>query len=477
MTNPAARVNRRPYAPAIVLPMLLTVALLIPMGVLFGQVWRDVDGDRSFAARERDGIGYLRALVPVATALADAQSAAVTGRPVPREVLTRAVRETAAVDARLGSELRTQERWASLRAKIEALPDRSLAGPADALTAYREATDLVLALFDKVRDRSGLVRDPDADSNQLQQAAARDLPNALVAAGRLADAVTLAPARPAGERLTTVADLTAARLAALAPATDVVTALQSAVDSTQSTELGGDLLAKFDRYQQAVAALALTSAPQTAAAGPKPAAAAGGTNTPDTKPSAAGGTNTPGTKPSAAGSGTNTPGPADPAAAGNGARTAGPATPDPAKVGVARVDAQAAATELSTIILTELDTLIRTRADRLDNQRWLALGAAAVAVLIALAALARTITAVRRRRSTGTERTPGERPGSGGSEPPRPPLDAPVGETIGAQRRWEPLTTEWAEPVPVGLNSRPALAGATVRDNQPTHWGRTDAAR
>jgi hypothetical protein len=449
MRNPAARANRRPYASGVMLPMLLTVALLIPMGVLFGQVWRNVDSDRSFAARERDGIAYLRALVPVATTLTDAQSAAVTGRPVPREALTQAVRETAAVDARLGSELRTQERWASLRAKIEALPDRGLAGPADALTTYREATDLLLALFDKVRDGSGLVRDPDADSTQLQQAAARDLPSALVAAGRLADAVTLAPARPASERLNTVADLTGARLAALAPATDVVTALRSAVDSTQSTELGGHLLTKFDRYQQAVASLALTSAL------PAP-----GTGT--------------GTKPSAAGSGTNTTRPADPSATGT--RTTGPTTPDPAKVAVARVAAQAAATELSTIILTDLDALIRTRADGLDKQRWLALGAAAVAVLIALAALARTI-AVVRRRSTGTGRTPGGRPGPAGSEPPRPPLDAPAGEAIGAQRRWEPLSAEWAEPVPVGLNSRPAPTGATVRDNQPAHWGRTDAAR
>ncbi|GAB3797074.1 hypothetical protein [Micromonospora zhanjiangensis] len=277
MTNPAAPASTRPSGPGVLLPLLLTVALLIPVGVLFGQVWRDVDADRTFAARERDGVGYLRALIPVATALADAQTTALTGRPTNREAVDRAVQNAAAVDSRLGGALRTQERWAGLRAKIEALPERRLANPNDTLTAYRETTDLLLALFDKVRDSSGLVRDPDADAAQLQQAAGRDLPTALIATGRLADAVALAPARPNSEAMNTVADLTAARLAALGSVNAVVNALRSAVDSTESTELGGNVLTKFDRYQRAAEQLAFTSA-QPPAAAPKQPAGTGSTD-------------------------------------------------------------------------------------------------------------------------------------------------------------------------------------------------------
>ena len=64
------------------------------------------------------------------------------------------------MDARIGDELLSQERWAGLRAKLEALRGRSPADPEAAYTAYGEATDLLLALHRKVRESSGLVRDP-----------------------------------------------------------------------------------------------------------------------------------------------------------------------------------------------------------------------------------------------------------------------------------------------------------------------------
>ncbi|MGN9776011.1 hypothetical protein ACTMS0_09575 [Micromonospora sp. H33] len=45
MTVPAPRARRRPSAAGRLLPLLLLLALLAPLGVLFGQSWRSTDED------------------------------------------------------------------------------------------------------------------------------------------------------------------------------------------------------------------------------------------------------------------------------------------------------------------------------------------------------------------------------------------------------------------------------------------------
>ena len=61
---------------------ILVVALLVPTALLFAHTWR-AEGDRAAATeREQDGVAYLRSLQQVAFAVADAQSAAVSGRAV-----------------------------------------------------------------------------------------------------------------------------------------------------------------------------------------------------------------------------------------------------------------------------------------------------------------------------------------------------------------------------------------------------------
>ena len=70
-----------------------------------------------------------------------------------------------------------------------------------ALGAYQEVTDLLLALYGKVRDESGLVHDPDADAYQLQESVGANLPIAVIAAGRLADLAVFASGLPEAQRL------------------------------------------------------------------------------------------------------------------------------------------------------------------------------------------------------------------------------------------------------------------------------------
>ncbi|WP_212825935.1 hypothetical protein [Polymorphospora rubra] len=379
MTLPAERSRDRRMA-GLLPRLLLAVALLVPTLVLSVQAWRGTDEKATFAEQERAGIEYLRALGQVTLALVDAQSAAVAGQPVPRDALNRAIAEGGAVDARLGAELRTNERWAGVRAKIESLSDRSHTYPEATYTAYNEATDLLLALYAKVRDTSGLVRDPDPDSYQLQDSAGEELPESIVAAGRLADLAVLAATRPQAELVRTAGELSNARAEVLDPAHDLVTNLQLAVDSTDSGTLGGNLLGELDAYQQAVEALG-AAAVLTAGA------------------------------------------------------TAGTALPDPAAVATARAAVHSTAANLSATVLNEIDQLLEARIDGLGTDRLVTVVAGVLLFLIGHAPLLIFLVSAGR-RTGGTPAAPGDGPpGPGGDR-------EPAGRAATVARRWPDGTPE-----------------------------------
>ncbi|MEV0152715.1 hypothetical protein AB0H57_03100 [Micromonospora sp. NPDC050686] len=384
MTVPAPRVRRRPSVPGRALPLLLVLALVAPLGLLFAQADGNSADDRDLTARERLGVRYLRALGPVTDALVEAQSTAVARAPVSRAALNAAIEQVAEVDSTVGDELRSHERWAGLRAKVEGLPDRGLADPEAAYRAYGEANDLLLALYRKVRESSGLVRDPRSDSFFLQDGIGGDLPTAAVLAGRLADLVRLAPGRPAAERVQTGAELAELRVAALGPANDLVADLRAAVDSSESTDLGANVLTPLDTYQRSLEAFTAFSTPGTG--------------------------------------------------------WAAPSTDELTRAGLT---AQAAAKQLRTVILDQLDALLKERLDALDRDRVLARIAAGVgvALLIGLAvALARS-----RPRATEAHRAPAQAgpPTAVRPDPPVAPGEAdrqPVAVGRSAEAaRWRPF--------------------------------------
>lgn len=346
---------------------LLVFALLVPAGVLFGQAWQGQSDRLAFAARERHGIEYLTTLGQVTTALTDAQSAAVAGRQVDRAAITRAVDAASAVDDRLGEELRTSERWSGLRVKIEALSSVPADDKARVYAAYGEVTDLLLALYGKVRENSQLIRDPEADTYFLQDGAAEELPESVVAAGRFADLVVLAGARPEAERTAAIAELNAARSGVLDPAVDLAEGLQSAVDSTQSRTLGANLLSRLDRFRRSMDGLA-SSAGTLDGRSPLPTAD---------------------------------------------------------RLNPARIEVQAAASELSAAILAELDVLIADRQAGVRTERAVSLAALVVAVLGCALPTVLALVARRRRRRpfNGPHRTP----------PPRSAGPVP------AESQWEPV--------------------------------------
>ncbi|MEK8109119.1 hypothetical protein NKG94_38950 [Micromonospora sp. M12] len=336
------------------------MVLLVTVG------WRQTSQDRDLAARERLGVQYLSALAGVTDALVEAQSAAVNGRPVAREALDRAVDQAAAVDARIGAELLSQERWAGVRAKLEALRGRGAADPESAYAAYSEASDLLLDLHRKVRESSGLVRDPEADSFFLQDSVGQELPEAVVAAGRLADLGTLITRRPAAEQPRGLMELTGLRVSALTPANDLVDNLRSAVDGSESTDLGANVLTPLDTYQRSVEALAAYSVP---------------------------------------------------------AKDTGAV--DPGQLSATALNAHRAARQLQPVILAELDALLAERVDDLDRGRWLTAAAGVVAVLLLGWLAALLIAAGRRARrraalaATHTDSPETLHSATSGSRPPR----------------------------------------------------------
>lgn len=386
MTVPASRVRRRPAVPGRTLTLVLVLALLAPLGLIFIQAERDFADDHDLVSRERLGVRYLRALGPVTDTLVEAQAIAVAEGAVSRASLAAAIEGVAEVDNAVGDELRTHERWAGLRAKLEALPDRGIGDPEAAYRAYGEASDLLLALYRKVRESSGLIRDPRSDSFFLQDGIGGDLPTATVLAGRLVDLARLSAKRPAAERARVGAELAELRVAALGPATDLVTDLRSAVDSSESTDLGANVLTPLDTYQRSLETFAVYSAP--------------------------------------------------------GAGRSAPGTDQLTKAGIS---AQNAAKQLRTVILDQLDALLRERLDTLERDRLLGRIAAGTAVLLIAGIVALHVAALRRdrNRATPSRREPAEAaPAARPAPPPAVPEDdrQPVAVGHGGDAdRWRPF--------------------------------------
>lgn len=232
---------------------VLALLLLVPVGILFTFMWNGSSYDRDTVTLEQRGVEYLAALGPLITIMAEAQSAAIAGASPPA-ALPGAVATIAATDQRLGSTLRTTERWTDLRGRIEALRSAS-GGPIGVYQAHVEVTELLLALFNTVRNNSLLVRDPDRDVSHLQQATAADLPEAVIHATRMADLSLLVRDAPASERRGLDVQFGAA-IAAVDSAVDRLTDnLQAAASETDSRTLSSSMISTLDDFRAGIETL------------------------------------------------------------------------------------------------------------------------------------------------------------------------------------------------------------------------------
>ena len=358
------------------LAAILTVLLLVPVGLLFGQVWNAAADDLSATDKERQGVEYLTRLAPLVTVLAESQASALRGAYSAPTGLAGAVDGMTEVDRRLGAGLGTGDRWNDVSARIGQLP--SIGSSTTALfQAHVEITDLLLALYHAVRDTSQLNRDADNDVSYLQQAAV-EMPTAVFHAVRAADlSVMVANTDSATQRL--LAPQFGASLQNLDTSVSALTDdLQAAVDDTTSRTLSSALINPLDTFRQGIEQLQRAANPTGA--------------------------------------------------------------PDAAALTTARARLMRATAGLADPVLTEMDGLLRTRLDAIEERRRNAAVTAGAAVLIALLALVGPMVVRRRGATPGTRDDPGRSPVGSAAVPddygdnPQSPVPA-YGDEMSPTRR------------------------------------------
>ena len=338
----AVSVGNRPSRVRSALAAVLTVLVLVPTGFLFMRLWQDIEAQRDSTKLEQQGVEYLTSLAPLVSALAEAQSTALQGVSAAPNSLTAAVAGVASTDQRLGDTLGTHERWTGLREKIGKLPGVK-GDSAQIFQAHVEVTDLVLALYRSVIDKSQLGRDRDNDISHLQAALGVDLPGTVVQVSRMGDLSLMvadikgnAQERAQAEA-TIIPQFGAAVQTVNADVANLTDNLQGAVDDTRSGTLSGNLVATVDSFRRGVESFV------------------------------------------------------------RGASPGGTAAPNPAAMATAQSQLQTSLGGLAGVLVREMNGLLEDRLDRLDARRIETLVAFGLAVLLALAAIIAQLTGRRGR--------------------------------------------------------------------------------
>jgi len=244
--------------------------------------------------------------------------------------------------------------------------------------------DLLLALVDKIRNSSKLIRDPAVDTYYLEDGAAQELPEGIVAAAQYTDLLVSVAGLSAADQAKESVDINSARSDLVSNAHDLSDDVRLAVEGTGSRSLGGALLKKLDRFNQSIDNLVPLMSPVVGGKG----------------------------------------------------------NVDAAKVVRARDEMQTAAADLSAALLTQIDTELSGRLSSLSQRRLLAIGTLVVPVLLALVPIGLAV--ARRRRGTATPEqdlpeTTEPGPAHQAAQPVTVPPDPwPV----------EPAAPQWPEPRP-----------------------------
>jgi hypothetical protein len=250
--------------PTRVATAIAVAAVLVPLAVLFAQVWSSTASARSFTADERRGVAYLEPLTRLLAATTEAQSTAVRGRPVDAPGVRLAVAAVDQAEAGLGGELRTSERWSNVRQLLEQRLDVPTWQPSTAYTQYSDVNTELLELVRTVGDSSRLILDPAIDAYYVMNASLLRIPEILVDSGRYTDLSVLFP--NGGGDSATKAQLAAARNRIATDETDLSDGLLKAFAQTDSNRLVPGLTRQLDDFRIAVDAVA----PSTSLLAPVP---------------------------------------------------------------------------------------------------------------------------------------------------------------------------------------------------------------
>jgi diguanylate cyclase (GGDEF)-like protein len=233
--------------------VVVGLVLLIPLGFV-ATAYVGLQRDQiAFSAKERNGVAYLAPLVELASRVAQARHAAVTGdrAAVPLDRLMAAV-DT--VDRRLAPTLGTGDAWVPTRQLVVAA--QRATGPADGrYEAYNAAMQALSELIVRVGDASNLTLDPDLDSYYLMDTLQFRLPVVLDTAGRSADLAVLATAAPASARTDALIDLGLTNGVLAATRATIARSVATVIAETADAEVRRRTGENFHRLDQAIATL------------------------------------------------------------------------------------------------------------------------------------------------------------------------------------------------------------------------------
>jgi methyl-accepting chemotaxis protein len=163
---------------------MITAAFAIPLAVLSWSFFTSNAKSIAFSAAEREGVTYVRALLPELAAAQTARAAAMRGeRTAPS-----AGAALAEVQKSLGEALGTAAQWKSLqgaRAAVAALPADA---PAETRFSVHGAHVIALTdLLSQAADGSNLTLDPDVDTYYMMDAVTTKVPALAESLSQLAD--------------------------------------------------------------------------------------------------------------------------------------------------------------------------------------------------------------------------------------------------------------------------------------------------
>jgi hypothetical protein len=252
--------------------VVVALGLVLAVGGLFGalvvQLRAANDADLRFVAAERQGVTYLRPLTRLIAELTNARSTAVRGLPADNNALNAAVAAVADVDQSNGAALRTGQRWADLRADIDAVMASTPTGRA-ALDRFGDLMVQATELGRTVGDTSNLILDPEADTFYLMYSVLLQMPTVLTATGLAADvnhlAATGKTVPPGRVDNADLIEIAVARQQVAVATEAIGIGLRKSMDATTSAALAASLTEPLDAFRTAVDRTAAPAALRQAA--------------------------------------------------------------------------------------------------------------------------------------------------------------------------------------------------------------------
>ncbi|WP_395704305.1 methyl-accepting chemotaxis protein [Aquabacterium sp.] len=175
--------------------MLISTVFVVPIAALAWSYFGDKAAAIDFSAKERDGVVYGRALMPMLDLLQQQRALALQGaltKSAPPELaaLGKDLQDRQAridsVEKQWGAELGTEKALARFRQAVQAAPAAG-AAPDALLAAYNAQAQALLDLLGSATDGSNLTLDPDIDTYYLMDASYFRLPQMAESLAQLRD--------------------------------------------------------------------------------------------------------------------------------------------------------------------------------------------------------------------------------------------------------------------------------------------------